>query len=97
MFNDDPERTLILELKERIAVAADSKVHDKEFKALAKIEKIIDTLILCNNASTYDIEKERFFSDLLEESYIFEVSVNSYIRHSLLPLIDVILEDKEDL
>ena len=96
MFYDDPDRTLLLDLKEKISIAADLKIHKEEYKSLTNIEKSIDSLILCSKDVDYEEKKKIFRAELLESSYILEVSVNGYIRHSLLPLIDVLLVDEED-
>ena len=96
IFSNDSERALFLDLKQMISVASDSRIHKKELNALMEIEKGIDNLMLIKDDNCYKEEKKNFRSFLLTLTPILEVSINEYIRHSLLPLIDMVIVNDEE-
>lgn len=96
MFLDDSDKHLLLEIKEKSSSALGTALREEEVKVIAEICRDIDSLILCKDVGIYESHKDAAKSHIFELAMILEVSTNTYIRNTILPLIDKLTDDLLD-
>lgn len=97
MFKDDPQRFLILELKEKVATVLEKVERKFDILLLNSINHAIDTLMLNkDNEFEYKIRKDKFRATLQELSLEAEACVNIQIRRSIIPVVNNLIEWTDD-
>lgn len=97
MFIDDPQRFLILELKEKVATVLEKVERKFDILLLNSINHAIDTLMLNkDNELEYKIRKDKFRATLQELSLEAEACVNVQIRRSIIPIVTNLIEWTDD-
>lgn len=97
MFIDDPQRFLILELKEKVATVLEKVERNFDMVLLNSINHAIDTLMLNkDNELEYKVRKDKFRATLQELSLEAEACVNVQIRRSIIPVVTNLIEWTDD-
>ncbi len=97
MFKDDPQKFLILELKEKVADVLEKVERSFDVILLNSINHAIDTLVLNKDKEeSYKIRKDKFRATLQELSLEAEACVNIQIRRSIIPIVNNLIEWTDD-